>query len=149
MIFTASTLSQHSHPGPCSSWRAPGILWTQLRHRSSPENWWLPPPLYGGQTGGSLRSSPKGSQLQLASLIIKYMLLGSVSWFEEENRVHWMSLWVHIIPCEGNTCCPASHRAWGSLSLSKCNGPGPGLMAQMARTRIPEKPDRKGSSPKV
>lgn len=113
MIFTASTLSQHSHPGPCSSWRAPGILWTQLRHRSSPENWWLPPPLYGGQTGGSLRSSPKGSQLQLASLIIKYMLLGSVSWFEEENRVHWMSLWVHIIPCEGNSCCPASHQSLG------------------------------------
>lgn len=36
-------------------------------------------PLYGGQTGGSLRNSPKGSQLQLTSLIIKYMLLGSVS----------------------------------------------------------------------
>lgn len=90
---------QHSHPGNCSSWRAPNLLWTQLRHRNSPENRSLHSPFMEDKQ----EPSPKGSQPQLASLIIKYMLLGFVSWLEEENMVHCMSLWVHIIPCKGNS----------------------------------------------
>lgn len=114
MAFTASTLFQHSHPGHCSSWRVPDLLWTQLTPRSPPENRCLPLlPLYRGQTGGSLKNSPKGSQLQLASLIIKYMLLGSVSRFEKENMVNCTSLWVHINPSKRNSCSLSSHHSLG------------------------------------
>lgn len=129
MAFTASTLFQHSHPGHCSSWRVPDLLWTQLTPRSLPENRCLPLPLYRGQTAGSLKNSPKGSQLQLASLIIKYMLLGSVAWFEKENMVNCESLWVHINPSKRNSCSLSSHHSLGGHCVS------PNAMDQVQTSR--------------
>lgn len=49
---------QHSIPTPTQVTAPPQ---TSCGHRSSSENRCLPPPLHGGQTGGSLRNSPKGS----------------------------------------------------------------------------------------